>query len=190
MIEQLIVLGKSIHADNVAKGFWPEDKSTRNHGEAVMLMITELSEAVEIHRKGNRTITSSDIATLTSASGPETFKQYYEALIKNTIEEEMADTVIRLLDYCYGFGIKLTTISNDKKSRDNFGLDVLRLCWFVIVAFHFEEKKEHDQTEWHWSWALSMIARFCEWYNIDLLQHVQFKLKYNRTRAYKHGKQY
>ena len=50
MIEKLIAMAPDIQAGNASRGFW-DDKETKSKGEAVMLMITELSEAVEAHRK-------------------------------------------------------------------------------------------------------------------------------------------
>ena len=39
---------KIIHENNKAKGFWDKE---RNVGEMLMLVVTELSEAMESHRK-------------------------------------------------------------------------------------------------------------------------------------------
>jgi len=41
---------QEIHFNNVEKGFW-EDKETKNVGEVLMLCVSELSEALEAHRK-------------------------------------------------------------------------------------------------------------------------------------------
>ncbi len=69
-------LAEYCHAIAVEKGFWDEK---RNMGEALMLIVTELAEAMEAHR------TQDD----------ENFK------------EEIADTFIRLLDLCGGINLDI-----------------------------------------------------------------------------------
>ena len=69
------------HESARQKGFWDQD---RNVGEMLMLIVSELGEAVESHRCG--------------AFGLEK---------KDTFEDELADTVIRLFDLCGGLGIDL-----------------------------------------------------------------------------------
>lgn len=44
-------LARTIHQDNVAKGFWPHGAAGRNIGEALMLAVTELAEGMEAYRK-------------------------------------------------------------------------------------------------------------------------------------------
>ena len=68
-----------IHKTNVAKGFWDEP---RNDSEALMLMVTEIAEGCEGLRHGNPP--SDHIPKFTA------------------IEEEMADTIIRILDMAEG----------------------------------------------------------------------------------------
>jgi NTP pyrophosphatase (non-canonical NTP hydrolase) len=62
------------HSIAKSKGFWDEK---RNIGEALMLVVTELAEGMEAHRKQD----------------DENFR------------EELADTFIRLFDLCGGLGI-------------------------------------------------------------------------------------
>jgi len=64
------------HAIAVEKGFWDQE---RNVGEALMLIVTELAEAMEAYRKQD----------------DENFR------------EELADTFIRLLDFCGGLKIDI-----------------------------------------------------------------------------------
>ena len=64
------------HAIAKSKGFWDKE---RNTGEALMLVVTELAEAMEAHRKQD----------------PDNFK------------EEIADVFIRLFDLCGGMGIDI-----------------------------------------------------------------------------------
>jgi len=69
------------HETAKAKGFWDKE---RNVGEMLMLIVSELGEAIEAHRTGNAGL-----------------------LKKDTFEDELADTAIRLFDLCGGLGIDL-----------------------------------------------------------------------------------
>ena len=69
-------MSKLCHRIAVEKGFWD---NKRNIGEALMLIVTELSEAMEAYRKEDQ----------------ENFK------------EEIADTFIRLFDLCGGLNINI-----------------------------------------------------------------------------------
>jgi len=71
----------------VEKGFWDQE---RNIGEALMLVVTELAEAMEAHRKQD----------------DENFR------------EELADTFIRLFDLCGGLKIDIEQ-EIEKKSLKN-----------------------------------------------------------------------
>ena len=78
---------KLCHAIAVSKGFWDKE---RNIGEALMLIVTELAEAMEAHRKQDE----------------ENFK------------EELADAFIRLFDLCGGLRIDIQK-EIEKKSEKN-----------------------------------------------------------------------
>ena len=75
------------HQTAKEKGFWDEK---RNIGEALMLIVTELAEAMEAHR----------------VSDQENFK------------EELADTFIRLFDLCGGLEINIQE-EIEKKAKRN-----------------------------------------------------------------------
>lgn len=80
-------LAQICHSVAVSKGFWDEK---RNVGEALMLIVTELAEAMEAHRIQD------------------------EANFK----EELADSFIRLLDLCGGLKIDIEE-EISKKSMKN-----------------------------------------------------------------------
>ena len=69
-------LAKICHNIAVEKGFWEKE---RNIGEALMLIVTELAEAMEAHRKQD----------------------------EPNFKEELADAFIRLLDLCGGLKIDI-----------------------------------------------------------------------------------
>ena len=94
-----------IFQNNKAKGFWDNE---RNVGELLMLVTSELSEAMEAHRKGrfaNGHLMDTSYAT---------WKEWFEKHYKDTFEDEIADAVIRLLDLSAGLGIDLEKHINAK----------------------------------------------------------------------------
>lgn len=104
-------IAQEIHQNNIAKGFW-EDKPHKNVGELLMLCVSELSEALEAHRKSKHAnlevyencIKSDDILE----EDKEIYiQQEFIRNIKDTFEDEIADTVIRLFDLSEGLGIDL-----------------------------------------------------------------------------------
>ncbi len=80
-------LSQLCHSIAVEKGFWDKE---RNVGEALMLIVTELAEAMEAHRIQDQ----------------ENFK------------EELADAFIRLFDLCGGLNVDIEE-EISKKSQKN-----------------------------------------------------------------------
>ena len=97
-----------IHNDAKRKGFWDSERET---GTLLMLCVSELSEALEADRKAR--FAKHDIFEIdlnfNSDIIPqdERFKRAFEGNIKDTFEDELADTVIRILDLCGARGIDL-----------------------------------------------------------------------------------
>lgn len=115
IIEGLVLLGHTTHETSRSKGFWetpklyedllehmivdgtytPEDfkqleyKFSRNHGEALMLIVSELSEEFEAARKGKQDEPSEHIPEFSAR------------------EEEFADVIIRIAEYARGVNINL-----------------------------------------------------------------------------------
>lgn len=80
-------MAKECHRIAVEKGFWD---TKRNIGEALMLIVTELAEAMEAYR----------------VQDDENFK------------EELADTFIRLFDLCGGLDIDIEKEIAKKSERN------------------------------------------------------------------------
>lgn len=98
---QLNELSHKIHEIAKQKGFY--DSGTINIPGCLMLIVSELSEAMEADRKGKYSnMASMRISTQlgTDEHSEYTFKERFEFYIKDTFEDELADTIIRILDLC------------------------------------------------------------------------------------------
>lgn len=99
----LTPLSEDVYLANKAKGFWDGE---RNKGELLMLVTSELAEALEADRKGNYA-NASLLNSLFNVDDNERFKEDFGRLVKDTFEDEVSDAVIRLFDLCGGLGIDL-----------------------------------------------------------------------------------
>lgn len=103
------------HQNAKDKGFWDKE---RNIGELLMLITSELAEALEAHRKNRMTkgydiqmMQDFDIDIYDEDHGEwrtsDDFKAEFEENVKDTFEDEIADVFIRLGDLCGGLGINI-----------------------------------------------------------------------------------
>ena len=90
-------LAKEIHDAASDKGFW--DKP-REKGTLLMLCVSELSEAMEADRKDR-------FADLAKYDKGVSTGNVFEDYVKDTFEDELADTIIRILDMCGAYGIDI-----------------------------------------------------------------------------------
>ena len=138
----LTEFSQQVHRDNVRKGFYEtwyglkkyvvDTSYERNQllnqmfiDQRLALIMSEAGEAVECNRKNLR----ANLKGVVSSFEGEDFKQAFRVHVKDTLEDEIADIIIRCLD----------------------------LSGFL---------------------------------KIDIQKHVDLKLRYNKMRAYKHGKTY
>lgn len=92
--------GRICHEAN--QKWWPSDVRTRNKGEAIALMHSELSEALEGERKN-----------LMDEKLPH----------RLNAEVELADAVIRIFDYCHAFGYDLEGAFQEKMKYNSIRED-------------------------------------------------------------------
>ena len=83
----LNALAKEVFDTAVDKGFWDVGVEARNQGEMIALMHEELSGALEALRHGDYP--------------DEHCPEYSRVTVK------MADTMIRVLDFCHAYGLPL-----------------------------------------------------------------------------------
>ena len=194
-MKELNDLAKAIHQNAKDKGFWD---SPRNTGEIFMLIISEASEALEAHRKGRKAdLKKFALPNNGNVTDEQWFKISFENCVKDTTADEIADVVIRILDYCASQEIEIkpallstTLISLDS---DNFGAALFQICGEIQRAGEYaltndiwkiEKSKDNIHS------TLTLIIQLCDREQIDLLKHIELKMKYNATRERMHGKAY
>lgn len=152
-----------VHAANAK--WWCDLKTgapiKRNVGELMMLVVSELSEALEGHRKD-----------LMDDKLPH----------RKMFEVELADAVIRLLDTANGFGCKLEEVSSDDIiTYDNVGeslLQISRSCWSAYY--------DHSSGLLFGriiSLCIAKIQKLSDQQHCDLWAAYEEKMAYNAVRA-------
>lgn len=81
----------------------PED------GTRIALIHEEVSELLTANRKGKVVDPGIRIKELLEINDDESFKKAYETVIKGNEEEEVADIIIRALDWGYNKGVDMDT---------------------------------------------------------------------------------
>ena len=192
-MKELNDLAKKIHQNAKDKGFWD---SPRNTGELFMLIISEASEALEAHRKGRKAdLKKFALPNNGNVTDEQWFKISFENCIKDTTADEIADVVIRILDYCASQEIEIkpallstTLISLDS---DNFGAALFQICGEIQRAgeyaltndiWEIEKSKDNIHS------TLTLIIQLCDREQIDLLKHIELTTKYDATRERMTGK--
>ena len=96
-------LSEEIHKTAVEKGFW---NKSQNVGEKLMLIVSELAEALEADRNGSHT--KQPISDVSGWTNDEDFSRKFEQVVKDTFEDELADATIRIFDLAEHFNVDLT----------------------------------------------------------------------------------
>jgi NTP pyrophosphatase (non-canonical NTP hydrolase) len=180
-----------IHQTAKQKGWWDKE---RNAGEILMLVISELAEALEAKRKGK----DADIETFEknmaqTVDAEKYFPTYFLESIKDSVADELSDSVIRLLDYA---GYKNIHIALEKWRNVpnmhyfpcvNFSESLLSITSTIVTIKDFSQEKYLEE---YISNAILKIAMLAESENIDIHNHILLKMRYNKTRERMHGKKF
>lgn len=178
--ERLAKLQQRIWDVATAHGWHEQPISTAQYCGLIM---TEMAEAIEADRNGRRADMESFNERMSNLDGSdECFKEMYKRYVKGTIEEEFADVVIRVLDMAqevhggrmrwlgyYPWG---EVYHEDKSFIEN-------AWYFIREILNWGTMNISDSVSFMFDWAQDL--------GIDLWQHIEWKMKYNELRPYKHG---
>lgn len=161
------------------------------------LVISELMEAVEADRNDNWNRIAKveqfkkklEISRICQGLDPEISKERgyevtYNTYIKGSIDEELADAVIRLLDLAGLRNLNLNrfalvnVVSKKKTFTENL---------YSIVKDITNYKYTLEELV---NYAITQVFVLSDILDIDLLWHIEQKMKYNELREKMHGKKY
>ena len=174
---------KGFHDENYTDWHW------------MMLIVCELAEAVEADRNGKRA-ERKEYERLVNECEEILRPHLFEMYIKDTVEDELADAVIRLLDYA---GMRGLRIPEDFVTKENLEL-TMNSCWGKSLRYFLRTFAErvyvrcinelYESGKDNPGNVVYNIFVIAELYEIDLIWFIREKMKYNETREVLHGKSY
>ena len=183
---------KGCHERSVAKGFWD---GTHTVGHYLMLAFGELHEAIEADRIGKwAKLTPEAVKNLRVVSDG-AFTKAFLWFVKDRVEGKIAGAVIRLLDLL-GWMLKDRALSETEVETD-LGVSAFYIAgemtladalWPILQeACCLCGKYAHRYAILY---SIKSLELLCDHLGIDLMTHIELKLKYNATRPALHGKKY
>ena len=158
---------------------WHEEEHSDEH--CLMLVITEIAEAVQADRENLH----ADVEAFKKYEMVLDFKENFERQIKNTVEDELSDVIIRCLDLCGVKELDAYTVNVEFPS----GMDRFTERMYFVCRQLTDRILTADSVtlEFVLSQTMSYIVEHCRRKGIDLDFFIRTKMKYNRLRGYKHG---
>lgn len=158
---------------------WHDEEYSDEHW--LMLIITEIAEAVQADRKGR--YAHKELFD-TDEKDENVWAFNFESYIKNRVEDELADTVIRILDLAGLIGCDLSNVKTllDRgmnKVKETFPEFMYRVCQSLT--------DEIETLRSRLNYGIAVIIGYCKQKDIDIEFFIEQKMKYNRLREYKHG---
>lgn len=188
--EELNALKERAYKTAVEHGFHDEEKPDAYY---LGLVMSEAGEAINADRKGLR---ANVVRFSEDMELGHPFKESFEKHIKDSIEDEIADIVIRLLDFSglKGYTLLISGLSALPSTAivDEFARNGLSGTLFALIGT-LSDSLDDDSTE---ATVGIVINIFIDCFkkitgrDYDLLWFVEQKMKYNELRAKLNGKKY
>ena len=181
--EKLKKWSKEIYDNAVAHG-WHEEQHSEEH--YLGLIMTEVAEAVKADRNGKRAnmpMFEKESQTPQPVNHKKDhWKFCFELFVKNSIEDEFADIVIRLLDMAYalhGESMSWETYPGVIPSPRKY-YSFVKNAWNLVSL-------SLDKDPCAICGSIDYVYKWAEILDIDLDMHIELKMKYNAMREHKHG---
>ena len=191
--KDLEVLSKQAYESANNKGFYPGTGTTFH----LMFIIVEMSEVLQADRKDRHgSIEDYESEIEMGRDIPTAYKNTLEG----TVESEFADIAIRILSLLGSIiSSEKIELTEDEDLTDEyklakfiFGFDLVEDLYRLIEKIGVCDFD--DSPNWylvkHLQEILMDIFAIAHSNNINLMEHIRLKMKYNETRPYLHGYKY
>lgn len=159
-------------------GFHDEPHSEDHY---LCLVASEVMEAVEADRKGRRC--THDLNYIYDVEDNAAFNTIFKTKVKDTVEDELADTAIRLLDYAGLCSLEIDQLGTPLKIDGTF----TEQAWLMVGTIYAFNVLPKDTAI---CVAIGQLFQWAERLDFDLAKHIELKMRYNRNRPHLHGKKY
>lgn len=186
------VLSKQAYESAKDKGFYPNDVTF-----CLMFIIVEMSEALQADRKDRHGSIEDYESEIEMGRDIPTA---YRITLEGTVESEFADIAIRILSLLGSImDSEKIELMGDNDIKDEyalakfiFGLNIVEDLYRLIEKMGVCDL--NDSPNWylakHLQEMLIDIFAIAHRNNINLMEHIRLKMKYNETRPYLHGYKY
>lgn len=181
--------------DNAVKHGWHKEEKSNAHW--LMMVCTEVAEAVQADRKGNYMddLDKEGIKTvLANDHDGSLFNKYYSDTIEGKVESELADICIRVFDLMGVCDIVakdgFITFDNEVKYAKQHSFTENAIVITKTIASCNTTASRSENKEMLFVLYASVLASVFEWaeaLGIDLIKHINLKMRYNESREYHHG---
>lgn len=184
------------HSIAISKGFWDEDKD-KSYWEIdldriICLIVSELSEAVESHRKGKHANVK-DFEEAIEVGAP--FEESFQCFIKDSFEDEIADAFIRLFDLCGYLNYQPKNVYNSWLEFRKYRAQKGSLFFLINNTIKNLSTCQDDgyliysNLDDAFSYLI-LVADSSDFLEKPVNYYIEKKMEYNKTRPPKHGKLY
>lgn len=165
---------------------WHDAECTKSHW--LCLVISELMEAVEADRNNRYALITkfnNEVKKNNYVVGSILWVNKFNQYIKDTVQDEMADACIRLMDLAGLYKVDLGKYDYEKCDTNFYDNCTMTESMFLIT-----DNITTCFTPSDIPCMLNEIFAFCKSRSFDIIQFIELKMAYNETRPYKHNKQY
>ena len=162
---------------------WHDENLSDEH--FLCLVISELMEAVEADRKGMHANRDNfEYYMKQRKRGDGEFMYAFKHDIKDSVEDELSDACIRLLDLAglRNVDFVIQQVEYPFGSNETFTEFCFGVCRQITSSTH-----ERIGFSININVVLMDIFSYCRYKGIDIIWHIEQKMKYNELRPYKHG---
>ena len=175
---------------------WHDENHSCEHW--TMLILTEVSEAVQADREGKYADLEqfkANFKDMASAfDNDKAFVMSFEMWIKNTLEDELADICIRTLDMAGVYGMNLSVYNPWKDANDESKKPLIERFsnslvseWGFLFSASLTDAVEDGISPKDFSDMIKSVIMFAKSRRINIEWFIEQKMKYNESRPYRHG---